>query len=544
MVVGEGKDGDRDRAQPESPPPAPLDIRQLLEAGLASHQAGSFADAERLYGRVLAIDPRNADALHLLGVLAYQTGKPEAAVGLISRAIEVEPDFAEYHSNLGNALAEVARFEGAIAAHQAAIDLQPNYADAHSNLANVLNQIGSFDKALTAVESAIRLGGGYPEAHFNRGIALDGLGRPREAIEAYRTAVRMRPDYAEAHSNLGVALFECGLIDEALGAYDAALRLKPDLADTHRNKAYALLLRGDWMAGWSEYEWRLRAGPKPIAPRAFSRPKWAGGDVRGRTVLLHAEQGLGDTIQFCRYARLVSGLGARVVLDVPRPLVRLLSGLEGVHQLVAEGAVLPAFDVHCPLMSLPGLFRTEPATIPAADAYLAAEPALVRRWSERLGPRLRPRVGLVWSGRAEHRQDRRRSLPLARLLAALPAGFDYVSLQREVRPADQATLARHPEVRHFGRDLTDFAQTAGLVAQMDLVVSVDTSVAHLAGAMGKDVRLLLSRLGQDWRWLLGRADTLWYPTMRLYRQGEDQDWDGPLAALAGDLAPIADRTTP
>jgi hypothetical protein len=220
-----------------------------------------------------------------------------------------------------------------------------------------------------------------------------------------------------------------------------------------------------------------------------------------------------------------------------------LSGLEGVGQLFVEGALLPAFDVHCPLMSLPGLFRTTPETIPAAASYLAADPAMSKVWSDRLAPRQRPRVGLAWSGRAAHRFDRHRSLPLAQLLAALPPGFDYVSLQREVRPADQATLAAHPEVRHFGAELNDFADTAGLVAQMDVVVSVDTSVAHLAGALGKDVRLLLSRLGQDWRWLTGRDDTPWYPTMRLYRQGEDQNWGGPLDASARDIEPLAGPPT-
>ena len=509
----------------------------MLAEAARLHLAGSLAEAEGLYRQVLAVDPHNADVLHLLGVVAQLSGRPSAAAALMRQAIRIQPRRAAHYSLLGTALAELGRFEDALKAHQTAVQLEPNSGPVWTCAAETFNAIDLFDRALVAADRAIRCGGASAETHYNRGLALDGLGRAGEAVAAYEAALRLRPDYAEARCNLGAALFDRGRIDEALEAYDSALRLKPDLAGAHLNKAFSLLQRGDWTAAWTEYEWRWRAEPKHRQRRDFPRPQWTGEPVAGRTVLLHAEQGLGDTLQFCRYADMVSAQGARVVLEVPRTLVRLLSGLKGVDQLVPEGAPLPAFDVHCPLMSLPGVFRTEPQTIPAAAAaYLAVDPAAAQAWSGRLGPPARPRIGLVWSGRPDHRYDRHRSLPLARLRAALPPGFDYVSLQREVRPADQAALAALPDVRHFGPELKDFADTAALVAQMDVVVSVDTSVAHLAGALGKDVRLLLSRIGQDWRWLTGRSDTPWYPTMRLYRQGEDQDWGGPLQAVARDLA--------
>jgi hypothetical protein len=295
----------------------------------------------------------------------------------------------------------------------------------------------------------------------------------------------------------------------------------------------ALLMAGDFERGLPLYERRAKLAPKS----ARDRPPWLGDQpIEGTTVLVWAEQGLGDTLQFCRWVPLLAERGARVVLQAQRPLLPLLQSLSGVDALVAQDEATPAFDLHLPLMSLPLASGTRPGAIPAPAAYLAADPGRLEAWSQRLGPRSRPRVGLVWSGRAEHRNDRHRSLPLARLLAALPPGLGYVSLQQEVRPADQAALAARPEVRHFGGELKDFADTAALVSLMDVVVSVDTSLAHLAGALGKDTRLLLSRIGQDWRWLTGRAETPWYPAMRLYRQGADCDWAGPLADVGADLA--------
>jgi hypothetical protein len=365
-------------------------------------------------------------------------------------------------------------------------------------------------------------------------VPLRDLKRLDEALASYDQAVALWPDDADAHYHRGVVLTDLRRLDEALAAYDRALALRPNDAQAALNRAMVLLLMGDFRRGWPAYEARRRL---PRAPEAPPSPPWLGQtSVAGRAILLQAEQGLGDTIQFCRYAAVLAGEGARVILQVQPPLLGLLRGLDGVDRLIADGDATPPYDLHCPLMSLPLALGTTGESIPALPAYLKADPAKAQAWEAVLGPRRARRVGLVWSGRAEHANDATRSLPLAELMAGLPPGLDYVSLQKEVRPSDEAALAAHPRVRHFGARLEDFTDTAALVSLMDVVVSVDTSLAHLAGALGQDVRLLLPRIGQDWRWGLDGRATPWYPSMTLYRQGADLGWAPPLAELTSDLA--------
>ena len=537
-MAREGEDGKRDAWRPGASSPRPPGVQQMLEGALRLHQAGSLIEAEALYRQILVVDPRHADALHLLGVVAHQGGRHAAAVDLMRQAIAIQPRFAAFHCNLGNALSELGRHAEAIEAFQAAVRLQPDNAEAYTNLSHVLNRMGWFDKALAAADRAGRFGVGLPESHYNRGIALTGLGQPGQAAEAYAAALNLRPDYAEAHSNLGVALFDLGRIDEALEAYDAALRLKPDLADAHRNKAYSLLLRGDWAAGLAEYEWRWRAEAEHGPPREFAAPQWAGEDIAGRTLLLHAEQGLGDTLQFCRYARLAAGRGARVVLEVPRPLVRLLTGLEGVEQLAAEGDPLPAYDVHCPLMSLPGVFQTAPETIPASVPYLGAEEGRRAFWRERLGDG-GFKVGVVWQGNPAASPDRRRSAPLAAFapLAALP-GVRLISLQKGHGLDQLDRLPAGMAVETLGEDLDAgpdaFVDTAAIMMELDLVVTVCTSTAHLAGALGRPVWIALHTV-PHWVWTLTGETTPWYPSARLFRQTERGDWDGVFRRMGGAL---------
>ena len=313
-----------------------------------------------------------------------------------------------------------------------------------------------------------------------------------------------------------------------------AIALNPDFADARLNQAGALLLDGQFAEGFALYEngaggERGKDGPES---RDFTQPLWLGEpSIKGQDPLLHSEQGLGDTLQFSRYAALAAGRGARVVMEVQATLVGLLSGLKGVDQLTARGDPLPEFDVHCPLGSLPLAFGTTPQTVPAAEGYLHADPGKTQQWSDVLGPKTRPRVGLAWSGSLGHPNDRHRSIPLAEFLAFLPDGFDYVSLQQELRPADAAALAADPRVRHFGEALRDFTDTAALSDLMDVVISVDTSVAHLSRRAGpQDSGRLLPRANLDWRWLLGaRRQPLVFESMTLYRQGADWDcssWPG------------------
>jgi tetratricopeptide (TPR) repeat protein len=569
----------------------------LFARAQALHQAGRLEEARALYEQGLAADPRHAEALHLLGYLWFQKGDAARALDLIGRAVALQPANPGYRYNRALILKETGRLEDAAADFREVARLQPADADAWSDLGEALLALGRPNEALAAWDRALALRP-TPDLHANRGVALRQLGRLGEALAAQDRALALNPADAEAWSNRGNVLKDLGRLDEALASFDRALGVRPAMApalvnranvlrdlarlpealagydravaldpaypEAHHHRAVllmdlqrpaeavagfdraialrqpypeaeaaramALLLAGDFERGWPAYEHRQLVPP----PAAQGRPPWRGGEpMAGKTVLVWAEQGLGDTIQFSRYAPLLAAQGARVVLQVQPPLPPLLKRLEGVD-VIGTDQTPPPFDRHVPLMSLPLAFGTRLESIPL-PAALAPEPAKVEAWSQRLGPTARKRIGLVWSGAPGHRNDRHRSLPLERLLAALPPGFDYVSLQKEVRPADQAVLDARPEVRHFGAQLHDFADTAALVSLMDAVITVDTSLAHLAGALGKDTRLLLARIGQDWRWMTGRDDSPWYPSMRLYRQGVECSWTEPLAAAASDL---------
>ena len=438
--------------------------------------------------------------------------------------------------NRGVALRALGRLEEALAAQDRVLALDASAAESWSNRGNVLQDLGRLEEALTSYDRALALQPGRIDAWVNRGNALRGLRRLDDALASLDRAIALNPDDADGHYHRGLVLTDLRRLEEAEAALDRALGLQSDHPWAALSKAMIPLLRGDLARGWPLYEARRRTDPDG-GPRALRRPPWLGDTpLQGRTILVHAEQGLGDTIQFCRYAALLAERGARVILHVQEPLLGLLKGLQGVDVLLAQGQTPPPFDLHCPLLSLPLALGATLETIPAQRAYLAPRPDKVQAWAAALGPRTRPRIGLAWSGRAEHNNDRSRSLALAELVAQLPPGADYVSLQQEVRPSDQAALAANPHIRFFGPRLTDFTQTAALVSLMDAVVSVDTSIAHLAGALGADTRLLLACIGQDWRWLLDRADSPWYPTMTLYRQGADCGWAEPLAAVWRDLA--------
>ena len=320
-----------------------------------------------------------------------------------------------------------------------------------------------------------------------------------------------------------------------MASYERSLALKPDYAHAHWNLADCRLMLGDFAQGWQEYEWRWKLEQRDFAQRDFAQPLWLGAPaLHGRTILLHSEFGLGDTLQFCRYATEVAALGADVVLEVQPPLVPLLSGLKGVRQVVARGAALPAFDYHCPLMSLPLAFKTDLGNVPAEIPYLASDPARVALWREKLGPKRRPRVGIAWSGSQSQRNDKR-SMALAQMLPLLGDWAEWLSLQKEVPDSDLTLLASRGDVRHLGEELADFADTAAVVELIDVLVTVDTSVAHVPGAMGKPVWILLPFNAHDWRWMLDREDSIWYPSARLFRQAAVGDWAGVIGRVAAEL---------
>lgn len=445
-------------------------------------------------------------------------------------------------SEAAMAAAAAARSQGrageAIALLDQAAVQWPRQADIHFQRGYTLRGLGRHEEALAAYDEAVRLSPRSASAQANRANTLSTLGRNDEAREAYERALALDPGHAVASHGLGVLLFQQGEAQRALPHLERAVQAAPADPKPRLHLAIARLLQGDYERGLPDYEARWPAAAREHM-RHFPQPLWLGDrPLQGRTILLHGEQGLGDTLQFCRYARLVRGRGARVVLEAHRPLLPLLRTLEGVDQLVALGDPLPAFDLHCPLGSLPLAVRTTPATIPWTGAYLRADPGTVERWRPRLGANGALRIGIAWSGSRNHAQDATRTIPLAQVLRHLPPGPAYVSLQQEVRDEDRAALAARPDVLHFGAQLRDFGDTAALCELVHLVVSVDTSVAHLAGALGRDLRLLLPA-APDWRWFREREDTPWYASARLYRQQRIGRWDEPLARLAAQLFPAA-----
>jgi hypothetical protein len=367
-----------------------------------------------------------------------------------------------------------------------------------------------------------------PELYNNRGNALKELGRLIEALADYDRAIALKPDYVHAHGNRGNCLDDLMRPDEAEASFRRALALDPDHGDSHWNLAVNRLRAGDLRTGWIESEWRWKSDSLALKQRAFDKPPWLGTEpIDGKTLLVHCEQGLGDAIQFCRYVPLLAMRGAKVILLVDTPLKVLLSGVAGVTQCIARGEALPDFDLHCPLLSLPLAFDTTLATIPAEVPYIPLpEPA--RDWSNWLGARSAPRIGLVWSGNPGHLNDHNRSVPLEKLLPLFDVDAQFVSLQKGARERDRARLAELPDVRDADGELASFADTASLISELDLVISVDTSVAHLAGSLGRPVWVLLPYV-PDWRWLLGRDDSPWYPTARLFRQSATRQWDEVVA---------------
>ena len=561
-----------------SNPPVPrqqtLSIAGAIQQGLRCYRQGRLEEAERLYQAVLKARPQHFDALHLLGMLCTRQGRFEAAVKLISRALERQPRSAaarhslgialsnlgrheealasydealaieaghvEAHYNRGAALAALNRHEEALGSYASVLALKPGHASAHYNLGNALQALNRHEEAVASYDRALAVRPGHGNALYNRGKALRALGRHEEAIASYNRVLAVRPDDVPALYSRGVALQALKRHEEAMASYGLVNEIRPDFAPAQLNDGICRLLTGDFERGWEKYEWRWKVENDLHTPRRdFGRAVWLGGeDIAGRTILLHAEQGLGDTIQFCRYVRLLAGKGAgRVILEVQRPLKTLISGIAGADQVLGAGEPLRDFDVHTPLLSLPLAFRTRMETIPAGIPYLSARADLAQKWRARLGQHDKPRVGIVWSGRPENTNDRNRSIALHRFLPLMKSGVRLVSLQKEVRAEDRAVLAHHGEILHFGADLTDFSETAALVSLLDRVIAVDTAVAHLAGALGKPVWILLP-FAAHWLWLLDREDSPWYPTARLFRQPGIGDWDSVMQRVAGELARV------
>jgi len=478
-----------------------LPIQRFYDEALRHHAEGHLREAELGYRKILSMAPNHADSLHLLGLVAHQTGHRSEAEALIRKAIALKSNCADYHSNLGNVLQVQGRLEEAAACYRKALAFQPTHSAARNNL----------------------------------GGALLALGRTEEAIGCYGKVLAAAPHHAGALHNLGTALYAAGRLDDSIACYEQALAIAPDHAKTHLDLAHALLKKGDFARGWREYEWRRQIPLPKEHQRNFTQPRWQGEPLKGRRILIYTEQGLGDCIQLLRYLPLLRATGARIVLEVPGALARLAGQIEGIDELAIFGRPLPEFDFQCPLMSLARIFAADLNTIPATTPYLSVPEPVRQQAAAFAWPPTGLRVGLAWAGNGTHHNNRFRSMPfsaLAPLFAVEDAHF--FSLQ-----ADQPARERLPEapVTDLLPQIRDMADTAALIEQLDLVIAVDTSVAHLAGALGKPVWILLPD-NADWRWMVEREDSPWYPTARLFRQNRLGDWPTLITRVAASLASL------
>ncbi len=450
-------------------------------------------------------------------------------------ALKIYPDHLLALRNRGLLLVDLWRGDEALVDLRKVIELEPDSVDALNNYCIALIFLKRYEEALTILDRALSISPEMEELFNNKGSALKNLGRFDETLASYDRAIALKPDYAKAHSNRGNCLDEMGRYDEALSSYKDALALQPHHADAHWGIALNRLRAGDLKTGWVEYEWRWKLRFLQIKQRHFGQPFWIGAEpIDGKVLLLHNEQGLGDALQFCRYVPLVAARGARVVLEIDGPLKELLSGLSGVSHCISKGETPPVFDFHCPLTSLPLAFDTTLDTIPSAVPYLSVG-AHATDWGARLGSRNLPRIGLVWSGNPDHHNDRNRSIPLQTLLPLFDVEAQFVSLQKDIRSSDEAVLRERSDILHLGPELQSFVDTAALIEHLDLVISVDTSVAHLAGALARPVWILLPYIA-DWRWLLDREDSPWYPTARLFRQSQTREWHSVVDEMRRALA--------
>ena len=543
-------------------------LAQQLSEALGFHRQGRLDEAEKLYNRVLKAQRDNFDALHLLGVLNQQRGKPGEARRLIGAALKLNPRSPDALSNHAMALHALRRDAEALTEFDRALAIAPGHPDALNsrgalllelkrpaealrmfeqlltrepdhlqariNRGNALSMLGRHDEAIVDYDAMLKLVPGHPVALYNRGNALRALRREVEAIASYDAALASAPSHINAWYNRGLALQALNRHGEAVLTYGKVLALDPNHVEAHYGMASAHLSLGDYRSGWPEYEWRWRRSG--VTARRFRQPSWSGDtSLAGRTILLHAEQGLGDTIQFARYAPILARAGATVHLEVQPALKGLLSSLEGITVL-ARGEALPPFDLHCPLASLPLACKTELSTVPADIPYLRADETHLAKWRARLDAVARPRVALAWAGNADHVNDRTRSIAFAALAPLLTTpGISFISVQHELRPADAAELARQAGVLDLGAELADLADTAAVLTLADLTICVDTAVAHLAGALGRPTCLLLP-YQPDWRWTFDRDASPWYPAVQLFRQTAPGDWGGVVRRVGEALA--------
>jgi tetratricopeptide (TPR) repeat protein len=549
------------------------DLAQSMSEALGLHRQGRLNEAEKIYARILKRIPDHFETLQLMAELKMALGKPGEAFRLATAAVAARPRSADALVQLGHSLRALKRDDEALASFERALALEPAHVDALGLRGDVLlsrrrpeEALRCFDailnsapehaearasrgvafamlerteEALAEFDAVLARAPQHPMALYNRANALASLGRYAESLAAFDRVVALLPQHVLAWNNRGNTLSALKRHADAIASFARAIALQPDYADAHFNQSLALLACGDYGRGFAAYEWRWKRTGMPAARRNYGRPLWLGEfPLARKTILVHSEQGLGDTMQFARYVPLLARAGATVVLEVQAELKSLLARLAGVSRIIARGEALPAFDVQCPLGSLPLAFKTELATVPADVPYLAADENRIAKWRPRLDALKAPRVALAWAGNVSHANDRNRSIAFSKLAPLWNSGVaHFVSLQRELRSSDADELKNATGVLQVGDALADLDDTAAVIALCDLVISVDTAVAHLAAAMGRPTWVLLP-FSPDWRWTLDGEQSPWYPAAWLFRQPRLGDWEGAIEGVRAELAKL------
>lgn len=527
-------------------------------------------EAHASYIRALDLDCNNLDALVNLGALLNDLNRPKDALEVLQKAISINPNDTQAYVSIGNALSKLHKFDEALASYHRAIKLNPEHAEAYGsrgvllhdlkrfdqaladcnkaidlrppdaaqayrNRSLVLYDLKRFDEALADFGNAIALKPDYAEAYSDQGSALYELKRLDEALASYNKAIALKPDCAEAYGNRGVVLYDLKRLNEAFADYNNAIQLKPDYAEALWHKSLFLILMGQYAEGWKLYEYRFRYKDLEKNYYNLSQPSWRGeNNIQGKRLLIYAEQGFGDVIQCCRYLPLLQNFGSEIIFEVQESLVPLVLTLNCNMNVVAKGESLPDFDAQCPIMSLPYAFKTTIETIPSHMPYLFSSETKTQVWRKKLGNKKNIRVGIAWSGSTTHKNDKNRSIKLNDLVSLTDLPIELHSLQKEYRQHDLDILNLYPQIYQHQDELDDFSDTAALIDCMDLVISVDTSVAHVAGAMGKTVWIMLPFV-PDYRWMLDRDDSPWYPSAKLFRQPAIDDWSNVIREVENAL---------
>lgn len=542
--------------------------------GIALKHKGKHDEAIASYQEALRQKPAYAEAHNNLGITLADRGQPDGAIACYQQALRLKPDYFECWLNLGNVLggknrigeAEAAyrkavglrpadpkarrllgvilarkdKFDEAIAEHREAIRLRPSLHDAHNDLGITLARLNRFEEAAESYRKAIECRPNYAEAMSNLGNALRNLGQFAESLECYQKAIALKPNYADAHNNMGITYAEVGRFREAAAAYTECLKLRPNHVDAHMNRALTWLRDGDLARGWAEYEWRWKK--RQVSPRPLIQPYWNGFPLKGMRILLVTEQGLGDTMQFIRYAPILKAQGATVVFECPEKLLKILGRTPGIDEVIPQGQPLPDYDFHIPLLSIPGLVGTSLETIPADVPYIHPDPDLIEKWRREFAGVREFKVGINWQGNPKYAGDRHRSIPLKcyESLAKVP-GVKLYSLQKNAGHEQLKEMGERIPVVDLGPRLDEssnpFMDTAAVMKNLDLFITSDTAVAHLAGSLGVPIWMATS-VAAGWQWMTGREDSPWYPTMRMFRQTTLLEWDPVFERIARELTTL------